>query len=785
MLGLSAFTYGLISAIASEIPKLDPARRQGVQKDGFLYASDGKTVLAVLRGSESRVLVSARQIAPTIKLAIVAVEDRRFFEHRGIDLRGIARAAWADARQKKLVEGGSTITQQFVKNTYVDRSRSVARKLKEAALAWQLEQHWSKERILTAYLNTIYFGNGAYGIQRASKTYFGHGASKLTWAEAALLAGIPADPSRYDPVANPAASRRRREVVLRNLLEQGYITPRQLRAASRSALPRPDQVRLPVAVGQAQYFTNYVKQQLVDRYGSGRVFGGGLRVVTSIDLGLQKIARASIARWLPDEAGPSAALVAIDPRDGRVLAMFGGRSFRESQFNLAVQGERQPGSAFKPFVLAAALEQGIAPDTTFESKPVTIPYDGKLWAVRNYESSYLGRIDLATATIASDNTVYAQLTHVVSPRDVARMARKLGVTSPLDDYLAIGLGGEAVNPLELARGYASFGNGGRRIDGSLTGDRPRAVLSINGTDNEPVAREVLTPENSALLNGILQRVVTGGTGRRAQLADGRPIAGKTGTTENYGDAWFVGYAPQLAVAVWVGYPNTLKPMLTEYYGGPVAGGTYPALIWKTFTERALAYLRAAPDGFADPPDPETEPRRLALRKDGWAYDNTGHCRITIEVSYFADYEPARNADCKPNEVEVPDVVGQRLAPAEERLRAQPLTPVPIYKPAAPRQRPGIVLRQYPPGGTLSSFDEVKLVLAKPLHGVVPSVVGLPLATARSRLARLQLRTRVLPAGASGRVVSQTPRAGVAAAPGMIVRLAVLRDEAPAAAGAAG
>ncbi|MFN2467746.1 MAG: PBP1A family penicillin-binding protein [Gaiellaceae bacterium] len=783
MLGLASFTYGLMSAIAGEIPKLDETRRQGVQKDGFIYASDGKTVLAVLRGTESRILVSSRQIAPTIKHAIVAVEDKRFFDHSGIDVRGIFRAAWADLRHQKVVEGGSTITQQFIKNAYVERSRSIARKLKEALLARQLEQRWSKERILTAYLNTIYFGNGAYGIQRAAKTYFGHGASKLTWAEAALLAGIPADPSRYDPVASPAEARRRRELVLRKLYEQGTITLSQRAAANRAALPRPDRVHLPVAVGQAQYFTNYVKQQLVDRYGSGRVFGGGMRVVTSIDFGLQEIARESISEWLPDADGPSAALVAIDPRDGRVLAMIGGRSFRESQFNLAVQGERQPGSAFKPFVLAAALEQGISPETTFDSEPVTIPYDGKLWAVRNYENSYLGRIDLATATIASDNAVYAQLTHVVSPREVSRTARKLGVTSPLDDYLAIGLGGEAVNPLEMARGFASFANGGRRVDGSRTGDRPRAVLSINGKENEPKPVEVMSANNAAVLNGILQRVVTGGTGTRAQLADGRPVAGKTGTTENYGDAWFVGYTPQLAVAVWVGYPDTLRPMLTEYYGRPVAGGTFPARIWKTFAERALAHLREEPASFPGAEYVSAEPRRLALRREGWAFDNTGHCRNTIEVAYFTDREPLRQANCKPNEVDVPRVVGKPLELAEQRLRAQPLTPVLIYKPAAPRQRLGIVLRQFPAGGTLSSFDEVKLVLAKPLHGVVPGLVGLPLGTARQRLRRLHLRPRVrmlervLDPDAA-RVVSQAPGPGVAAAPGMPVRLAV-RDEAPA------
>jgi penicillin-binding protein 1A len=775
VLGFASFTFGLISALASEIPKLDPARRHGVERDGYIYASNGKTVLALLRGSESRVVVSYEQISAYMKQAIVAIEDKRFFEHRGVDIHGIARAVWADVTNKKLVEGGSTITQQYIKNTYVRNEKSIARKFKEAALAWQLERHWKKRKILTAYLNTIYFGNGAYGVQRAAYAYFGHGARKLTLPEAALLAGIPADPARYDPIANPDSARARRDAVLRAMLAQNKISPAQYARATRAPLPRD--VTLPYAVGQAQYFTNYVKQQLVDRYGSDKVLGGGLRVVTTIDLDLQRIARESISRWLPDESGPSAALVAIDPRDGRLLAMIGGRSFRKSQFNLAVQGERQPGSSFKPLVLAAALEQGISPNTTFESEPVTIPYDNKLWSVQNYEGSYLGRIDLATATIVSDNAVYAQLTRLVEPSSVAATAHALGVASPLDNYLAIGLGGEAVNPLEMARAFSSFANGGRRIDGSIIGNHPRAILTIDGKENRPVQREAISSNNAAILTSILQRVVTAGTGRRAQLRDGRPMAGKTGTTENYGDAWFIGYTPQLAVAVWVGYPDRLRPMLTEFEGGPVAGGTYPALIWKTFAERVLAYRHEEAEYFPPAEYAGDQPQQLALRGAHYALDNTGYCRHTIEIVYFAGAEPERNANCKPNEVEVPTVIGQPLATATTRLRAQPLTPVLIYKPAAPRQRLNVVLGQFPQRGTLSSYEEVKLVLAKPLHGVVPQLVGLNPNEARGRLARLKLRAywagdRVPANSSRARIVGQSPRAGVAAAPGMPITLVV-------------
>ncbi|TMC67282.1 MAG: penicillin-binding protein, partial [Chloroflexi bacterium] len=509
-----------------------------------------------------------------MKHAIVDIEDRRFYEHRGVDLHGILRAAWADVSHKSTVQGGSTITQQFVKNSLTNSDRSIARKLKEAALAWQLEsgpRHWSKTRILTAYLNTIYLGNGAYGVETASKAYFGHSAKTLTLPEAALLAGIPEDPSRWDPVTHPSAARARRRMVLQAMLRQGHISQVDFVRANRAPLPKPQDVHVPGGPGpKAPYFTNYVKQLLVDRYGSSAVFGGGLRVRTSINLRVQQAARDAIAKWLNWTGAPSAALVAIDPRDGRVLAMVGG-NYRKSQFNLAVQGERQPGSSFKPFVLATALEEGVAPGSTFVSKPVTLYLDGTTWPVHNYEGAYLGTIDLQSATIHSDNSVFAQLTRLVGPGNVAKTARRLGIVSRLRPYLSIGLGGQAVDPLEMARAFSAFANGGFRVDGSLTGNHPRAILAVGGKAstgldcgdrrvrcNKLVRKRALREETVAAENSILQRVLTEGTGVRAALPD-RPAAGKTGTTENYGDAWFVGYTPQLVAAVWVGYPDKLIP----------------------------------------------------------------------------------------------------------------------------------------------------------------------------------------------------------------------------------
>jgi penicillin-binding protein 1A len=770
ILALSSFTFGLVTAIAGEIPQLDPSKQRR-QENTKIYDSTGKKVLAILRGNENRVLVDYADIAPVMKQAIVAIEDRRFFEHRGVDLRAIGRAVWADIAEKEVVQGGSTITQQFIKNTYVRNQRSIARKLREAALAWQLEQQWSKKRILTAYLNTIYFGNGAYGVDQAALTYFGHHAKRLTLAESALLAGLPADPSRYDPVTNPKAARARRRTVLQTMLDLGSISFAQFKAAASKPLPR--KVQLQDTRGPGGYFANYVTQQLVDKYRTRGVYGGGLEVKTTLDLGLQKIGHRAIARWLKDEDGPAAALVAVDPRDGAIKAMIGGSNFRESQFNLAVQGERQAGSAFKPFVLATALDDGISTQTTFVSKPTTISLGDKLWSVSNYEDAYLGSTDLETATIQSDNSVYAQLTAMVGPRNVRRMAHRLGIKSELSGYFAIGLGAEAVNPLEMARAFSTFANGGRRIDGSLFGNRPRAIASVtkNGErkQNKVVPRQALDPEKAKLVNQILQKVVTSGTGRKAALSD-RPAAGKTGTTENYGDAWFVGYTPQLAVAVWVGYANELIPMLTEYEDEPVAGGTFPALIWKTFMEEALDYLQARPGYFDSPSLPYPVPVNVVQRGGQLMIDN-GVCRGARSVWIFSEEGPKRTAGCKPNEVEVPRVVGSTLDEAKQRLAAQPLQYEVLYKPAARGQRLDVVLGQIPAKGTMSAHDKVILVAAKPRFGVVPTVVGLPVERAVRRLERLNLQPAVV-GGSTGRVIRQKPHGRIAAAPGLRIQLVV-------------
>ena len=758
--------------MASEIPALDPAAQHS-DVDTVVYASNGRTVLAVLRGNESRVLVGTDDIAPIMRQAIVSVEDQRFFEHNGIDVQGVARALWQDVRQQGIVEGGSTITQQFVKNAYIRNERTLARKVREAALAWQLEQRWSKDRILTAYLNTIYFGHGAYGIQQAARAYFKKSARDLTLAESALLAGIPSDPSLYDPAVNPRAATLRRRHVLELMLRQRKISWRQYKRADRAPLPNPDAIRLPGTEGPARYFVNYVKDDLVAHYGAGRVFGGGLKVTTTIDMKLQLKARAAIESVLRNPDGPAAALVAIDPRNGAVKAMFGGRNFRRSQFNLAAQARRQPGSSFKPIVLATAMSEGISPMTELESKPVSIDAGDRIWRVTNYDHTYVGRVSLSRALVSSDNSVYAQLTDIVGPKAIVRTAHRLGISSQLSPYFSIGLGSGAVSPLEMARAYATIANDGRRVDGSEFANRPRVVerverFSSNRVDtNAPIPRQVLDESQAELLTSMLQEVVRAGTGKRAAIP-GREVAGKTGTTDNYGDAWFVGYTPDLVVAVWVGYPDALRPMLTEFNGEPVAGGTLPAMIWKAFVEKTKDDVHS----FDSPPYLGGSSTWVVRRGGQWQLDN-GYCRGSRLVAYFSGSAPDHEADCKPNEVSVPLVVGMTKAGAEATLAAQPLDANVAYAPARSGKLPGLVVSQDPRSGGLSAHDSVTIWVSKAEYGMLPNFVGSSIVDVEREAARLKVKLRAKTApGRAGAVLKQRPGPGVAVGRGMRVNIVV-------------
>jgi penicillin-binding protein 1A len=778
LLGLSSFTFGLLTAIAAQVRELDPNTQSAPQQNSYIYASDGHTVLAVLRGSQARVIVPSEEISSRVKQAIVAIEDKRFYEHQGVDVHGILRALWSDVTGGP-VQGGSTITQQFVKNAINGNAPTLTRKLKEAALAWKLEQVWPKDRILTAYLNTIYFGNSAYGVQEAAKVYFGHGARDMTLGEAALLAGIPENPSLYDPVIHPTIAENRRNLVLKEMYLQHYIDHDQLVYWRRSAMPKPESVRQPATQSPAApYFTNYVTNQLVSRYTAKKVFGGGMRVTTTIDLGLQKLARQAINEALPASIGPSAALVAIDVHSGDVIAMIGGRNYHASQFNLATQGERQPGSAFKPFVLATALRDGIAPSSVLVSHPVVLNAGGRAWSVSNFEHNSMGPINLPTAIAFSDNTVFAQLTNIVGPASVADSAEQMGITTPLHPYFSIGLGGEPATPIEMARAYATLANGGYRLDSSIFHNQPIAVetVTLPSKPNDPINNKTvpqaipwLVNGNAAIEDQMLQGVVQYGTGTAARLP-GWQVAGKTGTTENFGDAWFVGFTPDLVTAVWVGYPNKLIPMTTEYHGKTVEGGTFPALIWKAFMEKALPYRHYVHTTFPDASVPYASPARVIFRDGKLQLDN-GNCRGAASLEFFTGTAPTSVAPCKPNEVEVPDVRGATLEAAKARLIGQPLLSTVVYAPAKPGRRTGIVVGESPRDGTLSSYQKVRLVVSRAVYGVVPRLVGMNVPAARATLARMKLRAR-LSGGVSGRVVAQEPRPGVAAGPGMRVVLTV-------------
>jgi membrane peptidoglycan carboxypeptidase len=424
----------------------------------------------------------------------------------------------------------------------------------------------------------------------------------------------------------------------------------------------------------------------------------------------------------------------------------------------------------------------MAPSSVLTSKPVTINADGRLWQVNNYEGEYLGPIDLTKAIAYSDNSVFSQLTALVGPRNVRDTALALGITTKLRGYFAIGLGAEPSTPLEMARAYSSFANGGARIDGSIFRNEPRVVQEIKDSNgnveaNKLVRKPVLTANQAATINSLLQGVVQFGTGKAAQLP-GRQVAGKTGTTENYGDAWFVGYTPQLVAAVWVGYPDKLIPMMTEFHGRPVAGGTFPALIWKEFMSKALAFKKLPPESFTPPTYGYASPVTV-VNRGGVLERDDGVCRNTAQLEFFggevlAGGKPAPVATCKPNEVEIPEVVGQSLVAAKARLEGQPLTPMVVYKPAKTGQRIDVVVGQFPARGTASAHDEITLVLRKSLHGVVPRVVGLSLARARVKLARVKLDVQTK-GDSRGKVIAQSVPPRTASAPGETIVLTVRRS----------
>jgi penicillin-binding protein 1A len=759
-----------LSTVAKGLPKLDIAAHQPITQNTVIYdGSPQHHILAVLRGDESRVIVASDQIAPVVKRAVVAIEDRRFYEHDGVDYVSILRALSRDLAAGHTVQGGSTITQQFIKNAYLPRDErtadTVSRKLREAVLAYQLEKRWSKDKILTNYLNTIYFGQGAYGIEMAARTFFGRSARQLTLPQAALLAAVIQNPVRDDPFSDPAAARARRRVVLDAMREQGIVSARDAAAAARAPLPRRPHV--PPKSHLAPYFVEYVISQLVHQFGAATAFGGGLRVYTTLDPRVQREADQAATTILGRPGDPSVSLVAIDPHTDQVKALVGGRNFARQQFDVAVDGRRQPGSAFKPFALATAIRQGMSPTSVFISEPKSIALGGgSTWNVSTYSGGYAGKITLTDATVESDNTVYADLSMMVGPDNIASTAADMGITSLVGDNPSIALGGltTGVSPLEMANAYATLADGGERLSGTIMVDGVPAPISVTRvTDasghtlmrNTLVRSRALLPWQAGLETSILQQVIARGTGQAAAI--GRPAAGKTGTTTNFADAWFCGYTPDLAAAVWVGYPSSQREMIVR--GIRVAGGTFPAMIWSRFAAGALAGVPA--HAFPQFNVPPVTKRILCARSGALA---TRWCPERLKCFFFDAQGPTESCTFHgPLRVSVPALTGLDLSAAQAQLRAKKLGWQIAYVPGDPAQQ-GLVVGQSPSTGEsiLQGTDVTLRVGSGPLY-IVPDVVGRFRGAAEETLQVAGFTATVtydgMSGGVQGTVVSQQPAGG--------------------------
>jgi penicillin-binding protein 1A len=587
----------------------DVALRPLAQRSEIL-AADGSLLSAMYE--EDRVAVPLAEVPKQLVDAVIEVEDSAFYEHEGVSVRGLVRAARANASSGEVAEGGSTITQQLVKNAILSSDRSYDRKAKEAVLALRIEHELSKEQILESYLNTVYFGQGAYGVRAAATRFFGKELSQLTLPESALLAGMISNPQAFDPIRQPQAAAGRRSHALRRLVKAGKITQADADGAAAAPLPTT------IVRDQAQpsdHFTEEVRRQLLDdpRLGatpeerSALVLRGGITVHTTLDPALQAMATQAVRERLP--ASPfTAALVAIDPVDGAVKALVGGPDFAQDQYNLATQGARQAGSSFKTIALAAWLASGRSPEDLVDATaPCTFPTPDApepFWSVDNYDggSGVPFVTTLREATVKSSNCAYARVALTLGPDQIVDMAKRLGISRPLPKVRSVVLGSGEVSPLEMASVYATIAADGIRRSPIFVRD----VVGHDGKvllENTPSEERVLDPQVARTITDVLRGVVDRGTGHNAAI--GRPVAGKTGTSQSWHDAWFAGYTPQLAAAVWMGSPVGQVSM-SDVGGAPVTGGSFPAQIWRQFMGSAMAPLEvrdfAAPDPLAWPPN---------------------------------------------------------------------------------------------------------------------------------------------------------------------------------------
>ncbi|HVS84429.1 MAG TPA: transglycosylase domain-containing protein [Gaiellaceae bacterium] len=563
-------------------------------ENSFVYAWDG-SLLGAIPAEQNRTAVTRSEISPWVPRATVAIEDRRFYSHGGIDPVGIARAVVADLRARKIVQGGSTITQELVRNLYLSRERTVKRKLVEACLAIKLAHSWSKPKILTAYMNEVYYGAHAYGIEAAAETYFSVPAKDLSIEQAALLAGLPQAPSVYDPFHNAPAALARRDQVLKAMRDGGDITAAEYAHAvhDRSLHLNPGSAYTKI---KEPYFFSYVEDLLQQEYGANTVRSGGLQVYTTINPHFQADARTAIVRILGRNDDPAATIVSIDPRSGAIRAMAAVTpGDQQNQFNFATSALRQPGSTFKTIALATAVSQGMDPfSTTYLSAPLHL----KGWDVQTYDHTYLGDTTVATATLHSDNTVYARLALDVGPDNIAAMAQKLGVRTKLDTngYVppSIALGSVAVTPLDMASAYATLADGGIY-------SKPMAITKVVLADGKvdtdagwgkPQQTRVIPDWVASTVTKVLEENMLAGTGVGAHVS-GYTDAGKTGTTDKYADAWFSGYTQRLEATVWMGYPKGEIPML-DVHGVAASGPGFPASIWHLYMTSVIGRRKDVP-----------------------------------------------------------------------------------------------------------------------------------------------------------------------------------------------
>jgi penicillin-binding protein 1A len=768
-------SLALLAQACGGLPRLEEerARAEPLPQTSFLYAADG-SLITTLHAGQDRVLVRWADIPRVMADATVAIEDQRFWDHAGVDLKALLRATYVNVTEGRVVQGASTITQQLVKNLYVGHEETLSRKIREAYLAWQLERRLTKQQILTRYLNTVYFGNGAYGVQAAARTYFGIDAEDLTLPQAALLAGLIRAPVRYDPVVHPVHARQRRNQVLAAMLEQGLID----RAAYEAAVATPiELVHREEAERRyiAPYFVDYFKEWFLSnpRFGEtvaeryDLLFKGGLRITTTLVPRLQRLAERAVRQVLPYERDPYAAMTVLDPRTGYVKAMVGGRDYWSpddpyARINLATGGStgRQAGSAFKPFALVAALENGFTPSSPLNGSYAAVPLpDGTVWRPGNAEGGGYGTISLETATVHSVNIAYVNLEIALGGGDawkgaekIVEVAERMGIRccrrttqprTPLQAVPAAVLGSNEVNTLEMASAYGTLAFGGAHV-------QPTPVVRIETADGRVLFEaprrpvQVVDPAVASVAVDILEKAVQYGTGTAARLY--RPQFGKTGTEDLYRDAWFVGAIPQLVAAVWVGFPQGQISMQYPTTRIRVYGGTWPAQIWHAFMFNATKHLPVRE--FPEPPDGvEYVTVRIDITQGCVANPYTPPANIRI-MRFIKGTEPTEVCT-EPTSYQyltVPSVIGMTQEEATSALRAAGFDVA--VELVSSDQAAGTVVAQDPAAGERAlQTSTVTISVAEapsptPRLATVPNVLGRTEGAASAALRKAGFRVAV-------------------------------------------